>query len=172
MKTCVHRSTRLLLAAVSAVCLAAPAATAGPKEDLLREVHRQQSPAELKVCATLKKTIAEGADVVLAVRTAIELGFAPCNLIRCAVEGGVDLAKTLQGAAAAGVGPDVISRCAADAGADPATIAAIFAEEGFEPNFCYFTFAPESQHSPLPPPVPFPDNAGGASRPQLSPYTP
>jgi hypothetical protein len=171
MKTLARRCARLALAAGCAIGLAVPAAKAGQKEDLLLEVHRQQSAAEQKVCTSLKKTVAEGTDVVLAVRTAIELGFAPCNVIRCAVEGGFDLAKTLRGAAVAGVWIDVISRCAADAGADPKMVAAIFADEGFEPDFCYFTFAPASSHDPLPPSVDV--QKGGSGRPpQLSPYLP
>ena len=130
----------VLLSAAAGSVVAAPS-----RQDLLREVLRQQSSAERSICGGIKRTLEAGSDADLVVKTAIELGYAPCPVIRCALEAGADLEKVIQGAADAGALPEVASRCAIEAGADPDAVAALVADLFFEPSFCYF--APEGTSS-------------------------
>lgn len=149
---------------------AAPLGAAPSRQDLLREVLRQQSSAERSSCKAIRQAIGGGSDVDLVVRTAIELGYAPCPVIRCAVEGGADLGKVIEGASAAGTTPEVVSHCAIDAGADPGAVAALVADRFRDPSFCYFGPEGGSSDSALPPTPP-----GGTQRydqPEFSRFQP
>jgi hypothetical protein len=130
---------------------------------LVREAQRQQSAAERASCAGVQRSISAGADALLVVRTAVELGYNSCQVIRCALEAEALCEKVIRGAVAAGVQADVISRCASDA-CDPDAIAAVLADTLLEPNYCYFY--PRLPATPEPPQ----HRQGGADR-QISPYT-
>jgi hypothetical protein len=139
------------LAAAALLCAASGTARAAAADEVLRDVLRQQSAAERSVCPAVKRAIAGGTDPLLVARTAVELGYNPCQVIRCAVETRADLAKILQGAASGGTSVDVLSRCAVEAGADPAAVAAVIGGLELEPDFCYFTFGPVRAPAALPP---------------------
>jgi len=142
--------------------------------DLVRETQRQQSAAERASCAQVQKSISSGTDATLVVRTAVELGYNACQVIRCALEGEsspdrrTHCEKVIRGAVAAGVQADVISRCAADA-CDPASIAATLADTFLEPNYCYFF--PRLPVAPDPPPSQQPVIDRQVQPPQASPFT-
>jgi hypothetical protein len=140
---------------------------------LVRETQRQQSAAERASCAGVQRGISTGTDAVLVVRTAIELGYNSCQVIRCALEGKAltdkrtHCEKVVRGAIAAGVSADVVSRCATDS-CDPDAIAAILADTLLEPNYCYLF--------PRPPAAPEPPQRQAvidrqAQPPQASPHT-
>lgn len=144
-----------------------------PAGGVVRELLRQQSAAERAGCAAIARALGSGTDPALVVRTAVELGYNPCQVIRCALEGrceregaGADLARVLQGAVAAGVPEDIIARCSVEACADPAAVAALLADLLLEPSYCYF--APREPGAPvaLPPVQPLPDR----DLPEISPY--
>jgi hypothetical protein len=109
---------------------------------------------------------------MLVVRTAVELGYNSCQVIRCALEGKTEsddvtlCEKVTRGAVAAGVQSDVISRCASEY-CDPAAVAAVLAAT--EPNYCYFFPQPLVAPAPLPPPEPVFDRSH--PKPQASPFT-
>jgi len=124
---------------------------------VLRETLRQQSAAARSSCAGVRRTVTSGSDAMLVVRTAVELGYNSCQVIRCALEGGTEndkgslCEKVIRGAVAAGVEPDVISRCASDV-CDPSAVASLLAATLLEPNYCYFFPQPLLAPAPLPPP--------------------
>ena len=108
-------------------------------------------------------------------RSAVELGYNSCQVIRCALDE-TDISdkqplceKVIRGAVAAGVQPDVISRCTSPV-CDPAAVAALLSAILLEPNYCYFSpgqlVAPEL----LPPPEPVVDQVY-PQIPQASPFT-
>lgn len=130
------------IALLGVLLAAAPAALGAGGDELVRELLRSQSATERGACASLQGVIARGADALLAVRTAIELGYNPCQTIRCALEAGAPLDKVVYGAAQTGVTEDVIARCAVAAGADAAAVAALLADFLADPNFCYFSLRP------------------------------
>lgn len=142
---------------------------AAGKENLLRDVLRQQSPAEQGICGAVRRAVAEGVDAALVVRTAVELGFTPCQVIRCAVTGSGNLLNVIRGAGEAGLTPDVISRCAVDAGADRQSIATLLSDLDLEPNFCYFTFVPAGAPAAAVRSMPVIDRH--YTHPQISPYS-
>ena len=172
MKTSSRITAALGCIAATMLCTArgVPAQTAS---DLVRETLRQQSAAERSSCAGVQRTIAAGTDATVVVRTAVELGYNACQVIRCALEGttGRDrdsrCEKVVRGAIAAGVQPDVISRCSADA-CDPAAVAALFAATLLEPDYCYFYPLPLAAPAPPPPAEPVFDRS---TPPQISPFT-
>lgn len=160
------RAAAALLAGVL-LSPAARAAAAEPAPDSLR----QQGAAERAGCAGVQRARAGGAEPALVVRTAVELGYNPCQVIRCALAGrcpadnAPDLEQVIRGAAAAGVATDVIARCTVEACGDPAAVAALLATILLEPNYCYFAPGPPA---PLPPAQPVIDR--GTPPPQVSPY--
>jgi hypothetical protein len=156
------------LLALGALGAALPA-PAGAAEEIVRQILRQQSAAERSSCVAIQRTLAGEKSAALVVRTAIELGYNPCQVIRCALEGGADLAQVLQGATEAGAKADVVARCAVESGADRAVVAAIFSALAFEPNFCYFTFAP--MRAPEAPPPAIPETGRALPVAQASPFT-
>ena len=174
-----RRHKSLLAAAVSLAATmvfnvrSAPAANSA---NLVRETLRQQSAAEQSGCAGVQRTMSGGADATLVVRTAVELGYNPCQVIRCALEAkatpGTDrlalCEKVVRGAVAAGVPSDVISRCATSV-CDSSAVAAILAATMLEPNYCYFS--PQPLVAPAPPPPPEPVFDRSLPRPQASPFT-
>ncbi|HWR98305.1 MAG TPA: hypothetical protein VN317_07755 [Candidatus Methanoperedens sp.] len=168
--TLVARAAAALLIAVSCSPGAAAGATS-PAGELLR----QQSAAERAGCGGVQRARAAGADAALVVRTAVELGYGPCHVIRCALagrcpsDGAADLEPVIRGAVAAGVPADVVARCAVDACADPGAAAALLADVLLEPNYCYFGPRPLSAPAPLPPPLPVIDRSH--PQPQASPFT-
>jgi hypothetical protein len=163
----VVRAAPTLLAA--AALLVGQGVRAETGVQLVREAQRQQSAAERTSCAGVQRSISSGTDASLVVRTAVELGYNSCQVIRCALEGEARpdkptlCKKVIRGAVAAGVQADVISRCASES-CDPDAIAAILADTLLEPNYCYF--------SPRLPaaPEPLQHQQGGYDR-QISPYT-
>ena len=163
---------RGFIAGAVAVLIAAAGApgAAATDQDTLREVLRQQSAAQREGCVAIKRTLATEPDAALVVRTAVQIGYNPCQVIRCAIEGGADLAKVIQGAAEAGVKADVVARCSVEAGADRALVARIFADLVFEPSFCYVTFTPGGAVEPLAPVQPVIDRGYGRQE-QASPFT-
>jgi hypothetical protein len=174
----------LLKKSVAALLLLAAPLTVGvrsvPAEtssNLLRETLRLQSFAARSSCSGVQRTISAGTDPTLVVRTAVEIGYNSCEVIRCALDPKSAPPELLQqtlcelvirGAVAAAVQPDVISRCSTDF-CDPAAVAAILSETLLEPNYCYFTgralVAPD-----LPPP-PEPVFERSLPQPQASPFT-
>lgn len=141
---------------------------------LVRETLRQQSAAERSSCTGVRRTISAGAEPTLVVRTAVELGYNACQVIRCSLEG-KDVPdqetlceKVLLGAVAAGVAADVIARCSADV-CDPGAVAMTLAATLLEPNYCYLSPRPLVAPAPLPPPEPVFDRS--YPRPQASPFT-
>ena len=152
---------------------AAGSAQAGDNSQVLRGTLRQQSAAERSSCTGVRRTIASGSDVTLVVRTAVELGYNSCQVIRCALEGKTETAtktlceKVIRGAVSAGVEPDVISRCSSDV-CNPSEVAAILAATLLEPNYCYLFARPLAAPEPLPPPGPVFDRS--VPRPQASPF--
>jgi hypothetical protein len=155
---------------------AAGSAQAGDNSQVLRGTLRQQSAAERSSCTGVRRTIASGSDVTLVVRTAVELGYNSCQVIRCALESTSTpeiekkmlCEKVIRGAVEAGVQPDVITRCCADA-CDPAAIAAILSATMLEPNYCYFAPRPLVAPAPLPPPEPVFQRS--YTPPEASPFT-
>jgi len=143
-------------------------------KDLVRDALLQQSAAERAGCSGLHRSLAAGADAALVVRTAIELGFNSCQVLRCALEGNKEsnptvlCEKVIRGAAEAGTQADVITRCSGEV-CDPAAVAAILANAFLEPNYCYFTFQPPPALEPLPPQLPVIDRSLPVA--QASAYT-
>ena len=133
-----------------------------------------QSAAERAACDGVQRALAAGQDAALVVRTAVEMGYNPCQVIRCALEGrcGGDEPETLEqairGAAAAGVPEDVIARCAGEA-CDPGAVAALLAGILLEPNYCYFSPRPPGAAATLPPARPVVDRDSPPA--QASPFT-
>jgi len=58
-----------------------------------------------------------------------------------------------------------------EAGADRAAVAAIFSGFAFEPNYCYFTFAPMSAPEASPPAIPAVARETPQPNFQASPFT-
>jgi hypothetical protein len=184
---------RIVSVALAAAALAGPAAVrAEGTPDLIRETLRQASPAERAACTGVRRTLAAGNDATRVVRTAVELGFNPCEVLRCALEG-VDgderdrlCRLAVLGAAQAGVPADVIARCTA-AACDPVGVAALLAAALREPNYCYVGSPPpgapaagqtapvvdraiaQPPEPPLPPP-PLPPVEPPPPPPQISPF--
>ena len=133
-----------------------PALWAVNETDLVRDVLRQQSSAERAGCSGVQRVLAAGSDVRVVVRTAVELGYNSCQMIRCALEAKVApegkpvCEQVLRGAAEAGVPADVISRCSSEA-CDPAVVAAVLGEVTLDPYYCYFSAQPLGAPE-LPPP--------------------
>ena len=158
------------------LCYAVPGVQAETAPKILRETLRQQSAAGRSTCTGVQRTISAGTDATLVVRTAVELGYNPCQVLRCALEGKTPpdtgketfCEKVIRGAVAAGVAPDVVSRCSADV-CDPAAVAEILAATLLEPNYCYFFAQPLVAPEPSPRPEPVFDRS--APRPQASPFT-
>jgi hypothetical protein len=160
-------------AALLVVALLPPAPSAGaadPSQDLLR----QQSAAEQAACDGVRRARAGGGDPALVVRTAVELGYQPCQVIRCALagkcpaDGAADLEQVARGAAAAGVPGEVIARCSLEACDDPAAVASVLAAVLLEPDYCYFSSRPPDAQAALPPPRPVIDRSTPPA--QVSPY--
>jgi hypothetical protein len=157
-------------AALAILALLAPAQRAAAAESA-RDLVRPRSAAERNGCDGIQRARAAGTDPALTVRTAIELGYKPCQVIRCALAGrcpadnASDLEPVVRGAAVAGVPADVVARCATEACDDPAAVAALLAAIVFEPNYCYFG---PGTPAPLPPSRPVIDR--DSPPPQVSPY--
>lgn len=134
---------------------------------------RQLSTAEKTGCAGVQRALAAGGGAGLVVRTAVEMGYNPCQVIGCALAGRcpADDAEALEqvvgGAAAAGVPAEVIARCAGDA-CDPAAVASLLAWVLLEPNYCYFSPRPPDATAPLPPQRPPLER--GVPLPEVSPF--
>lgn len=164
-------ATSLLTAAV--LCCATPGISSGSKPDLLRDALLQQSAAQRTGCTAVQRTLKEGADAMLVVRTAVEIGYNACQVIRCSLDGSVDPEKTIicdkvvRGAVQAGVQPDVISRCTAEY-CDPARVAALLGDAFLEPNYCYLAGQPLAAPDALPPQVPVIDRSAPPS--EASPF--
>ena len=77
------------------------------------------------ICESIARALTEGREARLVVRTAIELGHSPCQVVRCAHEAGAELTWIAAGAVEAGAPPDVVSRCLIDAGASAKEVAGI-----------------------------------------------
>ncbi len=158
----------------ASVVFGARSVSAETASDLVRETLRQQSAAEFTGCTGIQRVMTMGTDATLVVRTAIELGYNPCQVIRCAlgknaVPGGQSLCeKVIRGAVAAGVQPDVISRCSSEA-CESSAVAALLAATLLEPNYCYFIRQPLVAPAPLPSPEPV--ISRDYPRAQASPYT-
>ena len=158
-------------AVVLAVMALLSPAQRGAAAESARDLVRPRSAAERAGCDGIQRARAAGADAALTVRTAVELGYDPCQVIRCALAGrcpadnAPDLEPVIRGAAAAGVPADVVARCAAEACDEPAAVAALLAAVMFEPDYCYFAPRPPA---PLPPPRPVIDR--DSPPPQVSPY--
>jgi hypothetical protein len=146
---------------------------AANETDLIRDVLRQQSDAGHVGCTGVQRALAAGTDARLVVRTAVELGYNSCQMIRCALEAKADgktttlCEKVIRGAAEAGVEADVISRCSSEA-CDPAAVAAILGNTSLDPYYCYFADRPRPAPE-LPPPPPVIDR--DIRPPQASPFT-
>ena len=142
--------------------------------DLIRDVLRQQSGAGQAGCTGVQRALAAGTDARLVVRTAVELGYNSCQMIRCSLEANVDLDKTdlcekvIRGAVEAAVQADVISRCSSEA-CDPRAIAVILGETSRDPYYCYFSDRPLVAPEPVLPPPPIIGRA--ANQAQASPFT-
>lgn len=164
-------ASAFLIATMVYAVQSVPAETAA---DLVRETLRRQSAAERSICTGVRGTISAGTDAALVVRTAIELGFNSCQVIRCALEGPAAndrralCEKVIRGAVAAGVKADVIARCSA-AACGAAAVAAILASTLLEPNYCYFSPQPLLAPDPLPPPEAVIERR--YPPPQASPFT-
>lgn len=169
--------------AMAAFSLAAPlfvcvqSVPAQTDANQLRETLRQQSAAARASCSGVQRSLTAGSDPLLVVRTAVELGFDSCQVIRCSLEPTAAppsadaqtlCEQVIRGAVAAGVPPDVISRCSADF-CEPAAVAAILSATLLEPNYCYFAPRALVAPAPLPPPEPVFDRT--LSPPQASPFT-
>jgi hypothetical protein len=122
------------------------------------------------VCSSDLRALATERPVALVVRTAIEIGYSPCLVIRCAIEGGADVARVLQGTGEAAVTADVAARCAVDAGVDRGLVARLFAELPYEPSFCYLSFGPAATAAPQWPSPPVADRVY-QPRGEASPFT-
>lgn len=173
----VHARTGVTTAVFLAAALAfavSDVPAADTTAELLRDTLRQQSAAERTACVGIRRTLGAGSDPVLVVRSAVELGYNSCQVIRCALEGAADgdtgglCRKVVQGAVAAGVPSDVIARCSAGV-CDPAGVAAILAGSLLELNYCYIGFQPSGAPDPGTPRPPVIDRA--LPQPQASPYT-
>lgn len=133
--------------AVASFWCAGSAFAAGGAKDLVREALLQQGPAQRVGCTGVQRTLVAVSDATLVVRTAVELGYDACQVIRCALEGKAGpeqsglCEKVIRGAALAGVLPDVISRCSEEF-CDPAGVATILGDAFLEPNYCYFAGQP------------------------------
>lgn len=164
----------MLAVSVAAVfSCAKPAFSAGNAKDLVRDALLQQSPAQRTGCDGVQRTIRDGADATLVVRTAVELGFNSCQVIRCALENKVSAEmeihcdKVIRGAILAGVQPDVISRCSAEF-CDPAAVAALLGNAFLDTNYCYFVNQQPVAPDILPPQFPIVDRSRPQS--QASPF--
>lgn len=168
----------LAVAAVSvasALCADVRRLQAADQVELIRDVLRQQSDAGQAGCSGVKRALSAGTDARLVVRTAVELGYNPCQMIRCVLEtkaGQLDTTlceRVIRGAVEAAVQPDVVSRCSGEV-CDPAAVAAILGETSLDPYYCYFTARPLAAPEPLPPPSPIVDRATPPAA-QASPFT-
>ena len=132
-----------------------------------------QSAAGRAACDGVQRALAAGQDAALVVRTAVEMGHNPCQVLRCALAGGCGgdepetLEQAIRGAAAAGVPEDVIARCAGEA-CNPGAVAALLAGILLEPNYCYFSPRPPGTGAALPPPRPVVDRSSPPA--QVSPF--
>jgi len=146
---------------------------AANQSDLIRDVLRQQSDAGKTGCTGVQRALATGTDARVVVRTAVELGYNSCQMIRCALEAKVDeeknalCEKVIRGAVEAAVQVDVISRCASEV-CDPRAIAAILGDTSLEPYYCYFSDRPIVAPEPILPPPPIIDRS--AQPAQASPF--
>lgn len=162
------------IAVVAPLLFGVPRVGAANGVDLVRDLLRQQSVAERAGCTAVQRTLASGTDPALVVRTAIELGYNSCQVIRCALKdeaspgGDVLCEKVIRGAAAAGAQADVISRCSEEA-CEPAVVASILADAFLELNYCYFAFQASPPADPLPQAAPVIDR--GLPAYQASPFT-
>lgn len=109
---------------------------------------------------------------MLVVRTAVELGYNSCQVIRCALEGKTQAdkealcEKVIRGAVAAAVPAEVISRCSSDV-CDPSAVAAILAATSSEPSYCYFFPKLDAPAPPAPREAAFDRSV---PQPQASPF--
>jgi hypothetical protein len=165
--------TVLTVSIATALCCVAPGLAAESAKDLVREALLQQSPAQATGCTGVQRTLKSGADATLVVRTAVEMGFNACQVIRCALEEQADPGKAIlcervvRGAVLAGVQPDVISRCSAEY-CDPAAVAVILGDAFLETNYCYFASQPLTAPDVPPPRPPVIDRT--TQPPQASPF--
>jgi hypothetical protein len=163
----------LTVSVSTALWCAAPGLAAGSAKDLVREALQQQSPAQATGCTGVQRTLKSGADATLVVRTAVEMGFNACQVIRCALEEQADPEKAIlcervvRGAVLAGVQPDVISRCSTEY-CDPAGVAAILGDAFLETNYCYFASQPPAAPDAPAPRPPVVDRT--SQPPQASPF--
>jgi hypothetical protein len=145
----------VLLASV--LLIDVPQLSAADQSGLIRDVLRQQSDAGQAGCTGVQRALAAGTDARLVVRTAVEIGYNSCQMIRCALEAKVDrenmnlCEKVIRGAVEAAVPVDVISRCSSEV-CDPAAVAAILGETSLDPYYCYFSDRPLTAPELLPPP--------------------
>lgn len=166
-------SKRVAGAALLAAALLAPAPRAAAVEPAGGRP-AGQSAAERTACDGVQRALAGGQDAALVVRTAVELGHNPCQVLGCALAGRCPenepetLESAIRGAAAAGVPQDVIARCAGEA-CDPGAVAALLAVILLEPNYCYFSPRPPGAAAALPPPRPVVDRS--SPPPQVSPFS-
>lgn len=150
-----------------------PPLSAANQTDLIRDVLRQQSDAGQAGCIGAQRALAAGTDARLVVRTAVELGYNPCQIIRCTLATKPDgetttlCEKVLRGAVEAAVPADVISRCSSEV-CDPAAVAALLGDMFLDPYYCYFSDRPLSAPEALPPPPPIIDR--GMPPAQASPF--
>jgi hypothetical protein len=160
-------------AALLAVALLAPAPRAAAVEPAGGRP-AAQGAAGRAACDGVQRALASGQDASLVVRTAVEMGHNPCQVLRCALAGGCGgdepetLEQAIRGAAAAGVPEDVIARCAGEA-CDPGAVAALLAGILLEPNYCYFSPRPPGGGAALPPPRPVVDRSSPPA--QVSPIS-
>ena len=111
---------------------------------------------------------------MLVVRTAVELGYNSCQVIRCALEGKTQAdkealcEKVIRGAVAAAVPADVISRCSSDV-CDPSAVAAILAATSLGAEL--LLLLSHSLTRPLPRHQAEPAFDRSVPQPQASPFT-
>jgi hypothetical protein len=127
----------------------------------------QQAKAK-EICSAVKKTIAEGVDTKVVVRTAITLGHNACQVVQCAIEGGGGQEQVIAGAISCGTPSEVVSRCAIDAGVSAGDVASILSLPEMQLNLCYFRpERPELLPEDIPRTDPLPSTVRGNT---ISPY--
>jgi hypothetical protein len=84
--------------------------------------------AQDDVCTSIQELIKSGHDAAVVVRTSIDLGSSPCEVVKCAYHGGGDLEFIIHGAFQANTSPDVVSSCLIEAGATSNAIEAVYAK--------------------------------------------
>lgn len=135
---------------IAALACATPAAAA---DNPLPAALRQGGASERAACDGIRRALDAASDAALVVRTSVEIGFNPCQAIRCALEGAGGEArdrlcrKVVFGAVEAGVPADVVARCTAEACAPP-LVAALLAESLLEVSYCYLGPRPPSAAVP------------------------